>query len=289
MRILSFGEILWDIYPNNKFIGGAPLNFAAHFVKCGGEAYINSAVGTDRLGAESIHAVEQLGIHTDYIGKNTKPTGTCHVTLDERSIPQYHLADHVAYDDIVTPNVSENEFDALAFGTLALRHRVNRDRLEALLQRCRFPEIFVDINIRKPYISKETLLFTLRRATVLKISDEELPTVTALAQIDEITPERAAKSICRAFRNIGIVIVTLGDKGAFAYDAKSDTSAVCTAQKVKVISTVGAGDSFSAAFLAQYLSREPLSRCLAVASRVSGFVVSNTAAVPDYDFSLLAR
>lgn len=281
MKILAFGEILWDIYPDNKFIGGAPLNYAAHFVKCGGTAYISSAVGTDELGEETVSAVKSLGVNTEYIYRNEKKTGRCIVTLDENFVPSYNLLEDAAYDGIIPPK-DIHGFDMLYFGTLALRTEYNRMSIKKIIENGNFGEIFVDINIRKPFVSKNALDIALENATILKISDEELPTVADYAEIENHSAECTVISLCGKFRNIKIVIVTMGAKGALIYDKKSDKFEKCAAKKVKVVSTVGAGDSFSAAFTAKYLQSEPLSVCAEFASGISGFVVSQAGAVPDY-------
>ena len=103
MKLLSFGEVLWDIYPDKKCLGGAPLNFAAHFVKAGGEADIITAVGNDSLGAKTLEGIRRLGVGTGYVAEVNAPTGRCLVTLDENSVPTYDLLSGVAYDMIPPP------------------------------------------------------------------------------------------------------------------------------------------------------------------------------------------
>lgn len=282
MNALAFGEVLWDIYPDNKYLGGAPLNYAAHFVSCGGDACIISAVGCDDLGAEAYAEIENLNINTEYLTRSEKLTGRCIVTLDENSVPTYELLEDTAYDRIIAP-ADGCEFDVLYFGTLALRGENNRTCIEKIIKNSKFGEIFVDINIRKPFISKSALDIALSNATILKISDEELPTLAELAELDNDSPKGAAKELCGKFSNIKLVIITLGGDGSSVYDRVTDTFEKCAARKVELVSTVGAGDSFSAAFTAKYLQNEPLSACMEFASRVSGYVVSQKGAIPDYD------
>lgn len=282
--LLAFGEILWDVYPEEKFLGGASLNFAAHFAKFGHKADMLSALGNDALGEEArAKLVEWKLDHRFVPALGEKETGKCLVTLDENSIPSYNLLNDVAYDYISCDEVSRS-FDVLYFGTLALRSDYNFASLKALLARQSFGEIFVDVNIRPPFYSEKTVRFAVQNATILKISQEELPTVAALLGSDERTDHVAfAASLARHYPNLKCIIITLGGDGAYALLCKRGESAFCPAEKVSVKSTVGAGDSFGAAFVSEYLSGKSLAACLKTASAVAGFVVSQTAAVPDYD------
>ena len=126
MKILSFGEIIWDVYPDERTLGGAPLNFAAHTAAMGTDAYIMSAVGDDILGREALALAEGSGVNTEYVSILPEfPTGRCDVKIDSRGIPTYTLAENTAYDNIAYCNLAES-FDVFAFGTLALRCEHNR-------------------------------------------------------------------------------------------------------------------------------------------------------------------
>jgi len=281
MKVLAFGEVLWDIYADEKFIGGAPFNFAAHFAKLGGEAYLLSAVGKDALAKDTLRAVAARGIRTDHISVSDLPTGQCLVTLDADRIPSYHLLDHVAYDDVAVPHLCE-KMDVLYFGTLALREAHNREVLRRVIRENDFSEIFVDVNIRPPHYSEETVRFAMEHATFLKISDEELPTVLSLLSLPSSSREADVRAIAAAFSSVRYIIITLGGEGALLYDCFKDSFCKRAAEKVCVVSTVGAGDSFSAAFLVHFLGSHDGEAALAFASRVAGLVVSHKDAVPDY-------
>lgn len=283
MKLLSFGEVLWDVYPDKKFIGGAPMNFAAHFAKQGGKTAMISALGKDTLGEAAVAQLEKWDIDTSFITyPEEKETGKCLVTLDEKQIPSYNLLSDVAYDFISCDGV-KGDFDAVYFGTLSLRSEYNKRALEGLLSREKFGEVFVDLNIRPPFYNRDSILFALENATILKISDEEMPTVLSEIGFDESDDYIAvSKALAERFKNLRVIIVTLGAKGAFAYNCADGACYSCDAVKVKTVSTVGAGDSFSASFLAKYLSGNSIDRCLAHASKVAAFVVSRFDAVPDY-------
>ncbi len=281
MSIIAFGEVLWDVYPDEKCLGGAPLNFAAHFAKLGGSAYILSSIGNDEFCNETINKIKSLGVSDKYLHISGEfPTGVCNVSLNANAIPTYRLEQNVAYDYIPCDNINDN-FDVLYFGTLSLRNGFNRNSLSALISNNSFKEIFVDLNIRPPYYSDDTIDFCLKNATIVKISDEELPTVNCCININEIGIEESAKRIYKKYPNLKQIIITKGSKGAFCYDAAGDICYNCNAVKINVVSTVGAGDSFSAAFLNKFLSGEGIENCLKFAAKVSAYVCSKKDAVPD--------
>lgn len=283
VTLLSFGEMLFDVYPDRACIGGAPLNYAAHVVRHGGEAQMVSAVGNDRLGNDALAQLDAWGIGTAYVTVyEDKPTGTCDVTLNEQAIPTYRLATDTAWDAIDTDRIRDGA-DVLYFGTLALRSPRNREALSALLARCRFGEVFVDLNLRAPFYDEQVIRSTLRHATLLKLSDEELPVVASLLGIepcDEI--EQLARAIAAHADALRVLIVTCGAQGACALNTGDGRFVRVPAVPATVVSTVGAGDSFSAAFTARYVAGEPLEACLRHAAEIASLVVSHTEAIPEY-------
>ena len=289
MKVLSFGEIIWDVYPDEKHLGGAPLNFAAHFAKQGGEAYVLSALGDDELGNEALNKLSLWKVNAEYVSVlSGKDTGKCLVTLNECGVPSYNIVRDSAYDYIDCSSVSDG-FDALYFGTLVLRNEYNRRGLAELIKSHSFKEIFVDVNLREPFISRESLMLCMENATVLKISDEELSAVSKILYNTEYDYKNIVTEISKTFQNIKFIIITLGEKGSYAYDVHNKTSFSCAAERVTVASTVGAGDSFSAVFLYKYMCGFDIDSCLKSASRISAYVVSKTEAVPEYDQDILLK
>lgn len=287
MKALAFGEVLWDIYTDSEFIGGAPLNFGAHFKKCGGEAWVITAVGDDALGKKTVSEIENMGINTEYIDVSGKKTGKCLVTLDENQIPSYNLLDDVAYDYIESKKLSG--FDVLYFGTLALRNENNRKTLAKIISENSFGDVFVDVNIRPPFYSDEVIKYSLENATIIKISDEELPVILKAINKDVTELSSVAGMFADSFSNLKIIIITKGGDGSFVYDCKNGKVYESKAEKVEVVSTVGAGDSFSAAFLAEYLKTSDISKALSLATKISGFVVSKKEAIPEYDIEKMRK
>lgn len=283
MKVLSFGEVLWDVYPDGKYIGGAPFNFAAHFARMGAEVFMISSVGNDPLGEETLNEIKRQNISTEFVSRvPKKETGRCLVTLGENGLPQYNLLSDVAYDYIGFPCLRDS-FDLLCFGTLALRSEHNKNCLKRLVSEKKFGDIFVDINIRPPFFTADSVTFALENATLLKISDEELGTVLKIAEISGGNHSEICKNLSRKFRNLKLIIITCGENGSFCFKSENGEEFFCSAEPAKVVSTVGAGDSFSAAFLSKYCKNGDIKNALSFASRLSAFVVSNAGAVPEYE------
>lgn len=285
MRLLAFGEILWDVYPNEKYIGGAMLNFAAHSVIHGAEAYPVSALGNDELGIEALKVVNDFGLKEDFVTLiSKKETGKCVVSLNENGIPSYNLLDDVAYDYINEP--VGGHYDVLYFGTLALRGSHNRAVVKSVIDKKLCDNIFVDVNIRAPFYSEESVLFALENADYIKISDEEMGVVSKIALGGEFDDGyTAVEEIHKKFPNLKLIIFTMGENGAYVYDCVNKKTYSREAAKVNVVSTVGAGDSFGASFMCSYFSGKSIDECLSLATRVSGHVVSCKDAVPEYSIS----
>lgn len=281
MKIISFGEVLWDVYPHEKFIGGAPLNFAAHLARLGEEVLLLSAVGNDELGRLALRQLKTWGISDRLISVlPEKETGKCMVTLDSAGVPAYHLLDDMAYDAIPYPG--KEDADVLYFGTLALRSDRNFHTLQKLLAENKYGEVFVDINLRKPFYTPESVAFAASHATILKISLEELPEAAAMLSVTPSKPGEFAARLAALYPQLTRILISLGADGAFVYDADSDKSYTCPGKRVTVCSTVGAGDSFSAGFLHHFLAEKTVGECLDFATRLAAFVVSKPGAVPDY-------
>ncbi len=281
MKLLAFGEILWDVFPNKSCIGGAPLNFAAHAAKQGSEAYIMSALGVDALGKDAFAFLKDKNINAKYVITSRYETGKCLVSLDEKGIPHYNLLSDVAWDDI--EGEIKEDFDIFYFGTLALRSEKNLNTVKDILKENSFKEIFVDLNIRPPFYSSKTVAFAAENATILKISDEELNVFLKEVGLPfEEAPEKAAEIILEKYDNLKLIIITLGEKGAFCFNVTENKTYKTEAVKTEVASTVGAGDSFSASFICEYMKDSDIDTCLAFASKVAAFVVSKTEAIPEY-------
>ena len=278
MKILSFGEIIWDVYENESFIGGAPLNLAAHCSKQGADSFMLSSVGNDVLGKDALEIVKSFNVKTDFVSINKeKETGKCIVTLNENGVPSYNVLTDVSYDYIKAPNnITETEFDFFCFGTLALRSKENLETVKSILENSNIKKVYCDINIRPPFFSDETILFALSNANIIKISDEEMHFVTDACGLKELD------DIAKKYNNLEFILFTQGENGATVYDCKNKKTYFENAPKVEVASTVGAGDSFGATFICEYFKTNDIEKSLKKATETSAFVVSKKEAIPEY-------
>lgn len=280
MKILAIGEIIFDIFDGEAEIGGAPLNFCAHCAALGADSAIISAVGNDELGFAAIEKLRKFGVSTEYVQSNDLPTGQCIVTL-KNGKPEYNVLRPVAYDRIEVES-RKYEADVFAFGTLIQRDSVSRNTLRNILENGDFKEIFCDINLRKDCYDRDLCLLCLENATILKISDEEEP---LLRMFDFYacgnSEKETLKSICENFKNIKLVLFTKGENGSLVYDRDENKFREFPAEKTNVVSTVGAGDSYSAAFLCEYLKNGDITAAAKAGTKLSAFVVSHREAVPE--------
>ena len=277
--IVGIGEILWDMLPSGKALGGAPANFAYHARRLGMEALAVSAIGHDALGEEMVDTLEAhaLPYHLDRVDH---PTGTVQVTLDAKGVPQYEIKKGVAWDNI--PYSKElaaiaAECRAVCFGSLAQRSMVSRKTiawfLDAVPADCL--KVF-DINLRQNYYGKTVLQASLRRCDILKINDEEIRIVADMFGLgpDDVA---ASRTLIKRY-GLRLVILT---KGAAGSEVITATEVIPQAAgKCEVVDTVGAGDAFTAAFVVAYLRGETLADAQRLASETAAYVCSCKGAMP---------
>ena len=280
MKAIIYGEVIWDVYPDTAVIGGAPFNFSAHLAHLGDEAHLITAIGNDDLGNDALHEMKKHGIHTDLVQKNSFSTGKCLVTLDEDGIPSYNVLTDTAYDNITLTDddISKISGDVFYFNTLIQRNPVSKKTLKKILEKCSFPEIFCDINIRKNCYCKESLELCMRKSTIVKISDEEGHFLEDLGLIDK-GDESFPKRVLNNFPNLKQVVYTLGKHGSMVQD-KTTLYMSGIPPKVNVVSTVGAGDCFGATYLHFIMSGSSVEEAIKQATLRSNIVVANKEAIP---------
>lgn len=279
MKILAIGEIIFDIFDGEAEIGGAPLNFCAHCAALGADSAIISAVGNDNLGEAALENLGRFGVNTEHVQRNDLPTGQCIVTVKNGN-PEYNVLRPVAYDKI---QISEEKFvaDVFAFGTLIQRDETSQNAVKNILSGGTFSEIFCDVNLRPDCYSEESCRLCLENATILKISAEEEPLLREFGFYNDADSEKEiVKSICDKFCNVRLVLYTKGENGSLIYDKAENKFYEIPAVRAEVVSTVGAGDSYSAAFLCEYLKSGNITDAAKAGSALSAIVVSHREAVP---------
>lgn len=275
--IIGIGELLWDIFPTGKKVGGAPVNFVYHASRSGAESYAISAVGNDSLGDELRQEIDKVGIN-HIIEKVNYPTGTVLVELNG-GIPNYTIIENVAWDYIpLTEKMRElgQKVDAICFGTLAQRSEVSRNTIQTILSLA--PEHayrILDINIRQHYYSKEIITNSLRSCNVFKINDDELNLLKAMYEKQHL----ADKEVCRWFLkefNLKFLILTAG--ADYSRILTPDDSSYIKTPKVAVADTVGAGDSFTGAFISSILDGKALAEAHQAAVDRAAYVCTQAGA-----------
>lgn len=278
--IVGLGEALWDCLPEGRKLGGAPANFAYHASQFGYEAYAVSAVGNDDLGTETLAEFEAKGLQYE-MPRVDYPTGFVQVTLDEAGIPAYDIREGVAWDNIpLTERMKEMaaRCQAVCFGSLAQRNEVSRKTIYAFLDST--PDdclrIF-DINLRQDFYSEEVVCESLRRCNILKINDEELLTLGNMFGYQGLGFEDLCWLLVGKY-DLDILVLTCGTNGSHVF-SKGQHSFVET-PKVDIADTVGAGDSFTGAFVSSVLSGKPVAEAHRIAVNVSAFVCTQDGAMP---------
>ena len=282
--IVGMGEVLWDVLPEGKKIGGAPANFAYHISQFGLDSCVVSAVGDDKLGYEILDNFDKKKLNY-LIEKVPYPTGTVQVELDETGIPCYEIKEGVAWDNIpYTPALEElaKKTRAVCFGSLAQRSIVSRETINYFLDVMPDGEgqykIF-DINLRQGFYTKDTLCNSMQRCNVLKINDEELITVSSMFGYPDIDFQDKCWILLAKY-NLKMLILTCGVNGSYVF-TPGNISFVET-PKVDVADTVGAGDSFTATFITGILKGKDVSEVHKHAVEVSAYVCTQNGAMPEF-------
>lgn len=282
MYIVGLGEVLWDVLPDGRKLGGAPANFAFHVSQCGMPACLVSAVGDDALGEEIRTTLKEKGLET-ILPTVPYPTGTVEVTLDENGVPQYDIKENVAWDHIpFTPEIEElaRHTVVVCFGTLAQRGERSRETIEKYL--AAMPEECIrvcDLNLRGHYYDKEIIESSLNACDVLKVNEEELQEVCRIAQIEYTGPHLVGRDLMTKYK-MEMIILTCGEQGSYIYCEDESASAVPT-PKVEVVDTVGAGDAFTAAFVSGMLGGLELRWSHLLAVEAATYVCTQAGAMPE--------
>lgn len=278
--IIGLGEILWDMLPNGKVLGGAPANFAYHVSQFGFEGYAVSAIGLDKLGNEIIETLDKKNLKR-LIHTTKYPTGTVQVTLDEKGIPQYEICENVAWDNIpFSPEMEElaRKTRTVCFGSLAQRNETSRKTINRFLDCVPADALKIfDINLRQHFYSKELIESSLKRCNVLKINDDEVVIVAALWGWESKTEMEVCRQLLAAY-GLQMVVLTKGTQGS--YVLTENEASFQPTPKVDVTDTVGAGDSFTGAFVASLLLGKSITEAHARAVQISAFVCTQHGAMP---------
>jgi fructokinase len=283
-RILSCGEVLWDLFPDGARFGGAPANFACHAAILGGDVTILSAVGRDARGDEALAILQGFGMDATLVQRIADaPTGSVGVSVDAAGKPTFAIHAGSAWDRIVWTDALAAriaEADAIYFGTLGQRGEISRATIRralALAEARGIPRV-LDVNLRAPFYDAVLIRESIAQASVLKLSDDELGKVAAASDLAIAAREEDTVRAVRERFGLEAVVMTRGAKGALLVTADGvlDQPGIPT----KVVDTVGAGDSFTAAFVLGFLRGEASRENLRKACETASAVCAQSGAVP---------
>lgn len=277
--IVGIGELLWDMLPSGKAIGGAPANFAYHAGRLGEEGWVVSAVGDDALGHEILDVLDEKRLHS-LVAMVDKPTGTVQVSLDDAGVPTYTIVEDVAWDHIpFTPKMQDlaSRADAVCFGSLVQRNGSRASVLKFLEAVPASALKVFDINLRQHFYTPEILRKSLEIADVLKINDEEIVTLSEMFGLGS-DPREACRKLIGQY-SLRFVLLTKGAQGSEVISP--DEAIPQGVGKVDVVDTVGAGDAFTAAFTVAYLRGDSLADAQKLAGEVTAYVCSHKGAMPE--------
>jgi fructokinase len=293
--VVGLGELLWDLFPSGKQLGGAPANFAYITALLGDSGIVASRVGDDRLGQEALWHLKSCGLDVSRIQRDlSHPTGTVKVEVDSRGQPEYQITENVAWDFM---EFSEDWISlarsahAVCFGSLAQRNSISRSTIRAFLSALpSFAIGIFDVNLRQSFFSPEILRDSLRHAKVLKLNHEEFPRFLDLLQCPLKNSARsdvsAARWLCREF-GMRLVCITRGPNGSILVTENSHHEH--PGFSVKIADTVGAGDAFTAALVHHALRGSSLATMNTAANRMGSWVASQEGAMPPADPAILAE
>jgi fructokinase len=287
LKVIGIGEVLWDLLPAGRQLGGAPANFAYHAGALGAQAGMVTRVGRDVLGQEILCVFEKLRLPANLVQVDeTFPTGTVTVELAGEGVPNFTIHEHVAWDHLQLTDAaleSARKADALCFGSLAQRAVTSCGTIQHLLHQSSPNALRIfDINLRQHFYSRTVIESSLQQANVLKLNDSELPVLATLFDLKG-DPQPQLTALAQRF-DLRVVALTLGSQGSLLY--QDGRWSKCRTRPVRVEDTVGAGDAFTAALALGLLRRMDLEAINLAANEVASYVCSCAGATPPLPDSL---
>ncbi len=281
-KITAIGEILYDLYPDKKRLGGAPFNFIYHIWKILGKANFISSVGKDDNGKEILDYLSKIGFDTELISiDENHPTGIVKVYLDENNVPHFTISSECCYDFLTLNDKAiktiEQETDILYFGTLSQRSEISRRTIQSLFGKD--IKYFCDLNLRHNFFSEEMIKEALYVSNVVKTNYEEFSKIKKILNIN-LSDRLAVENICSLY-DIDLISITLGSDGAILYD-KNEFSKYKIEIK-KVVDTLGAGDAFASILCIGYLAKMDLNTINKLSNEFAAEICMIEGAIPSED------
>ena len=280
--MIGLGEVLWDILPTGRMLGGAPANFAYMANVLGDQGIVASRVGNDDMGGEACRAMKMLGLDISYVQLDDKhETGAARVTIDDLGQPNFTIKQSVSWDFLQWTAAWEElaaQADVVCFGSLAQRSATSAVTIECFLRNTPQKALRIcDVNLRQSFYNKEVLGKSFQHADIVKLNDQELFQVSTLLGLGSESEETLAKRMLHEC-GLRLVCITRGARGSLL--VSGDQTIEHAGYRVKVADAVGAGDAFTACLAHHYLRGRPLEEISEAANRFASWVATQTGATP---------
>ncbi len=281
--IVGLGEVLWDLLPSGKLLGGAPFNFTFHCHQLGHAAIMVSRVGRDDLGRQIRDAMRELGLNDSFVqDDDAHPTGTVGVDLDSTGQPSFTIHpgawDYLAWDSRLETLLGQAQ--AVCFGTLIQRNDVARATLRRALRAARNALTVYDVNLRQDFFTPDVLEDSLRASRWVKLNDGELAVLKVMFGLVGTTESTLVADLRKQF-GAELVALTRGDRGCLVQTA--DEEVVVSGVRVRVVDTIGAGDAFTAGLLCAVLEGRSVADAAHFANRLAACVAARAGGTPRLD------
>jgi fructokinase len=280
-KVVGLGEVLWDMLPGRTCLGGAPANFAYITTLMGDRGIVASRVGEDSKGVKALQRMEELGLDIEHVQTDrAHATGAVHVKVDARGMPEYQIAEPVAWDFLEWTAEWQQlagNIDAVCFGSLAQRSPHSRTTIQRFLKAA--PDVLkiFDVNLRQSYYSQDILAQSMKLADIVKLNDEELPTIMNLSRFPHRDELSSAHRLIDAY-DLKLVCITRGARGSLLVKLRQESEH--PGFRVHVADTVGSGDAFTAGLVHEFLHGASLDLMNEVANLVGAWVASEVGAMP---------
>ena len=280
--MVGLGEVLWDLLPSGKVLGGAPANFAYMTNVLGDEGVVASRVGSDDLGREACRVMDGLRVGTSYLQHDTRhETGTATVRIDAGGQPTFTIKERVAWDFLQWTESWQGlsaRADVICFGTLAQRSQESAETIERFLQSAPEQALRIcDANLRQSFFDKDVLSKSFRHAHIVKLNEQELLQVSHLFKLGVGSEEALAQRLLHEC-DLKLICITRGARGSLL--VSEDEIVEHKGFRVKVADAVGAGDAFTACLAHHYLREHSLDEISEAANRFAGWVATQVGATP---------
>ncbi len=263
-KIVAFGEVVWDILPNGKVLGGTPLNLVYRCNSFNEQGFLLSRVGDDDLGNEAIEKLRELGISDDNVQGDTEfPTGTVHISFENNYDPRYIVTPDVAFDHIEFSAEAlklVRDADCLFYGLLPQRFGISKNTLRELIKESPDSIHFFDLKLFEHFFNVKVVENLLERSNIVRIKEKEISFLCRELGLNDESLKEFSEELSKKYK-IDMILVTRGQNGVFAFHKKKGAF-FDSGYSIEIVDNIGSGMAFSAGFLHYYLNGKSIQQAL---------------------------